>query len=129
LQQAIARDGIRASNRPEIRFLDILENIRRIRAYVQGMDQEAFDVDLRTRDAVERCLERVSEAATKLGEQADELAPGLPWKAVRAFGNVLRHAYDQVSSARIWEIVITDLPSMEDATKAALLYLEKTAKP
>ena len=63
------------SSRPEIRFLDILDNIR-LQGYVEGMDRVAFDADSRTRDAVERCLERVSEATTKLGPQVDELAPG-----------------------------------------------------
>jgi uncharacterized protein with HEPN domain len=66
------------SSRPEIRFLDILDNIRLIQRYVEGMDRVAFDADSRTRDAVERCLERLSEAATKLGAQADELAPACP---------------------------------------------------
>jgi uncharacterized protein with HEPN domain len=84
------------SNRPAVRFLDILDNIRLIHSYLQGMDRAAFDADSRTRDAVERCLERLSEAAAKLGAQADELAPGPPWHAIRAFGNVLRRAYDQV---------------------------------
>ena len=73
------------SSRPDIRFLDILDNIRLIQSYVEGMDRVAFDADSRTRDAVERCLERLSEAATKLGQQAEQLAPGMPWRAVRAF--------------------------------------------
>jgi uncharacterized protein with HEPN domain len=60
------------SNRPGVRFLDILDNIRLIQSYLQGMDRAAFDADSRTRDAVERCLERLSEAAAKLGTQADE---------------------------------------------------------
>ena len=60
------------------------------------MDRAGFDADRRTRDAVERCLERLSEAAAKLGAQAEELAPGPPWQAVRSFGNVLRHAYDRL---------------------------------
>jgi uncharacterized protein with HEPN domain len=111
------------SSRPEIRLLDILENIRLIETYVQGMDRAAFGADSRTRDAVERCLERLSEAATKLASQAEELAPGPPWHAVRAFGNVLRHAYDQVDPTRIWEIVTRDLPQLAAAAQAALKRL------
>ena len=113
------------SSRPATRFLDILDNIRLIQGYLQGMDRAAFEADSRTRDAVERCLERLSEAATKLGSQADELAPGLPWPAVRAFGNVLRHAYDQVDPARIWEIATGDLPAMAVAAEAALRRLDE----
>jgi uncharacterized protein with HEPN domain len=58
----------------------------------------------------------------------DKLAPGMPWRAVRAFGNVLRHAYDQVDPARIWEIVTGDLPLMAEAADAALLRLDKAQK-
>ena len=101
----------------------MLENVRLIQSYLLGMDRAAFDADRRTRDAVERCLERVSEAAAKLGDSADELAPGPPWKAVRALGNVLRHAYDQVDPARIWEIATQDLPLMAAAVEAALKRL------
>ena len=114
------------SSGPAIRFLDILDNIRLIQSYLQGMDRAAFDADSRTCDAVERCLERVSDAAAKLGAQADD-PPGPPWHAVRAFGNVLRHAYDQVDPARIWEIATRDLPQVAAAAEAALLRLD--AKP
>jgi uncharacterized protein with HEPN domain len=117
------------SSRPATRFLDILDNIRLIQSYLQGMDRAAFEADSRTRDAVERCLERLSEAATKLGSQADELAPGLPWPAVRAFGNVLRHAYDQVDPVRIWEIATGDLPQMATAAEAALRRLDEAQEP
>jgi uncharacterized protein with HEPN domain len=113
------------SSRPTTRFLDILDNIRLIQRYLEGMDRPAFDADSRTRDAVERCLERLSEAATKLGSQAEELAPGPPWPAVRAFGNVLRHAYDQVEPSRIWEIATGDLPPMAAAVEAALRRLDE----
>ncbi|MBO0711333.1 MAG: DUF86 domain-containing protein, partial [Acetobacteraceae bacterium] len=98
------------SSRPAVRFQDILDNIRLIQSYVTGMDQAAFDADSRTRDAVERCLERISEAAAKLGVKAEQLAPGPPWPAVRSVGNALRHAYDQIDPARIWEIATRDLP-------------------
>ncbi len=117
------------SSRPAIRFLDILDNIRLVQSYVQGMDRAAFEADRRTRDAVERCLERVSEAAAKLGEQADELAPGPAWHAVRAFGNVLRHAYDQVDPVRIWEVVTRDLPDLATAAEAALTRLDPGVDP
>jgi uncharacterized protein with HEPN domain len=108
------------SSRPTVRFRDILENARLIRSYLKGMDLAAFKVDSRTRDAVERCLERISEAASKLGVEAERLAPGPPWQAVRSFGNVLRHAYDQVDPNRIWEIVTRDLTLLESAVTATL---------
>jgi len=58
---------------------DILENLERIQDYVAGLDREAFGGDTLRRDAVERCLERICEAAFRLGEKAAELAPSQPW--------------------------------------------------
>jgi uncharacterized protein with HEPN domain len=42
---------------------------------------------------------------------------------------VLRHAYDQVDPARIWEIATGDLPLMATATAAALRRLDEAPEP
>jgi uncharacterized protein with HEPN domain len=39
------------------------------------MDLTGFTEDLKTSNAAERCLERISEAAKKLGAAAEELVP------------------------------------------------------
>jgi uncharacterized protein with HEPN domain len=59
---------------PVASLADILENLERIERYVAGLDREAFGGDALRRDAVERCLERICEAAFRLGEKAAELA-------------------------------------------------------
>ena len=50
---------------------DIVENAERIERYLAGMDRTAFEADGRTRDAVERCVERVCEAVHRLGDRAE----------------------------------------------------------
>jgi uncharacterized protein with HEPN domain len=45
------------------RLEDIVENAHAIQRYTAGMDARAFKNDRKTYDAVERCLERISEAA------------------------------------------------------------------
>ena len=57
---------------------DIIENAERVAAYLVGMERDAFMRDGRTRDAVERCMERVCEAANRLGKRAAELMPNQP---------------------------------------------------
>jgi hypothetical protein len=71
---------------PARALADILENIGRIEAYVAGLDQEAFGRDALRRDAVERCLERLCEAAFRLGDHASQLAPHQPWADIRGMG-------------------------------------------
>jgi uncharacterized protein with HEPN domain len=72
---------------PAASLADILENLERIESYVAGLDREAFGGDSLRRDAVERCLERICEAAFRLGEKAAELAPRQPWGDIRGMGN------------------------------------------
>jgi len=86
----------------------------------QGMDLAAFEEDRKTYDAVERCLERISEAATKRADLAPVLMPDQPWQKIRTFGNVLRHEYDAVREDVLFEIVTKDLPGPSAAAAEAL---------
>lgn len=85
---------------------------------------DGLRADPKTRDAVERCLERISEAAAKLGDEAGELVPRQPWPEIRALGNRLRHEYDRVRVDRLWAIVAQDLPALRAACEASLAKLE-----
>jgi uncharacterized protein with HEPN domain len=113
------------SEDPIQRFEDILENIILIEEFTSGMGQNAFLEDLKTRNATERCMERISEAARKLGELAEELCPTVPWPNVRALGNFLRHDYDRVDAARVWLMIEDDLGPLKAATQRALERLRQ----
>ena len=89
------------SEKPAHRLEDIIENAKAIQRYTAGMDVTAFEEDDKTHDAVERCLERITEAAAKLGDLAPALMPGQPWQKIRAFGNRLRHEYDDIRQDRL----------------------------
>lgn len=108
------------------RLTDIVENARAIERYCEGLDLEGLRADPKTRDAVERCLERISEAAAKLGETASDLVPDQPWPQIRALGNRLRHEYDRLRAELIWQIVRNDLPALRGACEAALADLRNT---
>jgi uncharacterized protein with HEPN domain len=111
------------SKDPVQRFNDILDNIIRIEEFTAGMDVSAFVADPKTYDAVERCLERISEAASKLGPQAEELCPEIPWSQIRGVGNRLRHEYDRINGPRIWLMVERDLAPLKGAVQTALNHL------
>ena len=50
------------------------------------MREQDFLADAKTLDAVERCLARISEAAIKLGADAERLCPQIPWRDIRGIG-------------------------------------------
>ncbi|MBN9559564.1 MAG: DUF86 domain-containing protein [Alphaproteobacteria bacterium] len=103
---------------------DILENVERIEAYVAGLDRNAFERDGRTRDAVERCLERICEAAFRLGDAAPKLVPDQPWPDIRGLGNRLRHAYDRINLDVIWNAVRSEVPKLAADVRLALQRLQ-----
>jgi len=104
---------------------DIVENIDRIQSYLLGLDRGAFERDSRTQDAVERCLQRICEAAARLGDRAAELMPAQPWSEIRGMGNHLRHAYDRLSLDIVWDVVARDLPELASDAREALKALEQ----
>ena len=114
------------SERPALRLQDIVENAQAIFVYTQGMGAEAFGQNRLVYDAVERCLERISEAAAKLGEEATALVPEVPWRDIRALGNRLRHNYEEIAADRLWRIVHDDLPVLLAGCEAALRKLRET---
>jgi uncharacterized protein len=89
------------SSRPRDRLTDIAENIEAILGYTAGMSEADYLGDRLRQDAVERGLQRISEAALKLGSLAEELVSGHDWAGIRGIGNVLRHAYDAVDPSII----------------------------
>ncbi|MGO4882034.1 MAG: DUF86 domain-containing protein [Bryobacteraceae bacterium] len=99
---------------------DILAAIEMIEAFTSGMDFEEFRGDPKTIAAVERKLQIVSEAAIRLGPDAESRFPGLRWRNIRGMGNWLRHQYDRLELPVIWKSVQADLPPLKTAVLRAL---------
>jgi uncharacterized protein with HEPN domain len=70
-------------------------------------------------------MERISEAARKLGPVAEELCPDVPWPNLRALGNLLRHEDDRVDAARVWVMIEDDLGPFKAAAQRALERLQR----
>jgi uncharacterized protein with HEPN domain len=102
------------TERPAQRIHDILTNIASIEDYTDGLSEESFSSNRMVIDAVERCLERIAEAARKLGDQFDSAVPNeIDLHAIRQFGSVLRHDYDAVDTKILWNVVAIELPKLK----------------
>ncbi len=112
------------SSDPQKRFGDIIYNIDAIAGYTQGMSEEDFFSNHLIYDASERCLSRISEAATKLGLLAEELAPDQPWSDIRGIGNWLRHDYPNIVKQTIWQTITEHLPPLRLSCEAAIAKLQ-----
>lgn len=103
---------------------DIVDNAERIERYLGDMDRDAFAADGLTRDAVERCVERVCEAVYRLADRAESLMPGQPWAEIRGMANRLRHAYDRIDLLIIWNTARNRVPALAADARRALARLE-----
>jgi uncharacterized protein with HEPN domain len=104
-------------------FRDILDSIERIDSFVLGMDFFAYQKDIKTRSAVERQIQILTEAARRLGGDAESLCPGPDWLAMRHMGNFLRHAYHDVDDKIVWDTIKDELPPLYVAVTKAITGL------
>ncbi len=99
---------------------DIVDAIGMIETFTAGMDFDQFREDPKTIAAVERKLQAISEAAIRLGDDAETRCQGLDWRNIRGMGNWLRHQYERIELPVIWKTVQDDLPPFKAAVLHAL---------
>lgn len=99
---------------------DILDAIGMVETFTAGMDLDEFRDDPKTVAAVERKLQVISEAAIRLGGDAETRCPGMPWPDIRGMGNWLRHQYERIELPVIWKTVRDDLRPLKSAVLRAL---------
>ena len=104
----------------ETHLSDIVESIDRIAAFLADMDFDAYRTDLKTKSAVERQMQVITEAAKRLGHDAETLCPGPDWKGFFRMGDILRHCYHNVDDEIVWNTVKDELPPMREAIMKAL---------
>ncbi len=107
------------SKAPGRRVADILSAIARIGAYVEdigGVEALLRDQYLH-RDAVERQLLIIAEAASKLRGQVETVEPTIDWHAIRGMGNFIRHDYDGVEDDIIRRVLTSELEPLAVACR------------
>jgi uncharacterized protein with HEPN domain len=96
----------------ELRIKDILDAVRAVQTYTEGMKYEAFVNDRKTVDAVIRNLIVIGEAATRLPDDFTRTHPDIPWRDMADMRNFVVHEYFGISHKIIWDTVQKDLPPL-----------------
>lgn len=92
----------------------MLECLSLISEYT-GADRAKFDASRMVRDAVVRNLQVLTESSQRLSEVLKATEPGVPWRELAGFRNVLVHGYLGIDSAAVWSVVEHDLPALTAA--------------
>ncbi len=105
---------------PQRHLHDVLEAIDRIAEFVGAMDFAAYQADEKTKAAVERKIQILTEAIIRLEEESPGAYPEIDQKGYRGMGNILRHSYHRVDDRIVWGTVKEDLPALTEAVKTIL---------
>ncbi len=102
------------SDRPvKLIIQDMLDSIADILTYTQGMNEKDFYADKKTRDAVERNLEIIGEAANRLPGEIHAKYSQIEWHRITSLRNRLIHAYFNIKEDIIWNVIIHFLPPLK----------------
>jgi uncharacterized protein with HEPN domain len=84
------------------------------------MDFSSYQRDEKTKAAVERKIQILTEAVIRLEMEGPGAFPEIDWKAYRGIGNFPRHSYHRVSDEIVWNTVQDDLPLLKRVVERAL---------
>ncbi|CAN5805526.1 DUF86 domain-containing protein [soil metagenome] len=97
----------------------IAESIRRVEENTRG-GRNAFVSSHTLQDAVLRNLQTLAESTQRLSAESKAEQPGVDWRAISGFRNVLVHNYLGLDMKQVWIVVERDVPSLKAAVSAML---------
>ena len=100
---------------------DILSSINEIESYFVDTPKtfEIYQNDLRTKRAVERNIEIIGEAMSRILKEDNHIQISNSRKIVDVRNRII-HGYDSVSDDVIWGIVIKNLPLLQKEVEVLL---------
>ncbi len=96
------------------RLLDILEAVKRIELYVEGVSEEEFSRNGEKQDAVIRRIEIIGEATAHLSPETQAVLSELPYRKMRGMRNILAHDYSNVDFSIVWEVATVHLKEVRE---------------
>ncbi len=91
---------------------DMLQAAKKITAFTEGVAYEEYLDNEMMRDAVERNLGTIGEAARRLSEAFREAHQDILWRKIIDLRNVVVHQYDNLDQEEIWVLVTERVPEL-----------------
>jgi len=96
---------MRRDTKDMARLWDMLDAARTTVDFTRGLRFEDFLKDRKTRNAVERNLEVIGEAARCVSPETRDNFPDIPWRSMIGLRNVLAHEYGEIRYEILWAII------------------------
>jgi uncharacterized protein with HEPN domain len=93
-------------------LLDMLNSAMAVISYVSKKTLTDYLQEPMLRDAVERRVENIGEAARRLSVEFRENHPEIPWRPIIATRHILSHEYGVVNNETIWRVATVHVPEL-----------------
>jgi uncharacterized protein with HEPN domain len=113
-----------ASGSPRARLLHIRDEIEGVAAAIEGLTFEQYRTSYVHRRTVERAAQIVSEAVRSLPRELLARYVSIPWTSIIGIGNILRHEYQRLDDAQLWEIATVHLPALKPVIQQMIAQLD-----
>ena len=97
---------------------DILESIKQIQEYTDGIEEDDFNTNQLIQDGVLRRFAIIGEAVKHVTESYREKHPEIEWKKIAGMRDVLIHEYFQFNLKRVWKTIQEDIPKFKEQVKS-----------
>ncbi len=104
----------------EVLLRDMLDYARRAVTAVTSRERPELETDPVLAAALERFIEVIGEAASRISTSTTTAAPQIPWREIVGMRNRLVHGYASVDNDITWDVVTGDLPAVIGALQKLL---------
>jgi uncharacterized protein with HEPN domain len=91
---------------------DMIKAAETVIRYTSGKTRQDYEAEEMLRDAVERRIEIIGEAARGVSKSFQDAHPEIPWRKVMGTRHVLAHDYDEVNNDIVWRIATVYVPAL-----------------
>lgn len=98
--------------RDELYLLDIVKAADDVRAFLAGVQRDAFLANRLLQSAVLQKLTVVGEAAARLSASFTDKHPEIDWQDIAAFRNIAVHAYFSIQWPIVWVAAVEETPQL-----------------
>lgn len=103
---------------------DILDNMNKAMAFIEGMSYRKFIRDDKTSYAVVRCVEIIGEAAKNVPYDIRRKYPTIPWQKMAGMRDKVAHFYFGIEFKKVWLVVKKDIPVLKTQIQKVLEDME-----
>ena len=91
---------------------DMLDAAKAIMAFATNRTFHDYQTDRMLRNAIERNMELIGEAANRISEKIKKSHTEIPWGSIIGQRNILIHEYGEIKDERIWAVVTNRIPEL-----------------